>query len=434
MNSNKNKADKLLFFFFPFRDSVGMNVGVPFRIGEIYSGFYSIYLLLKKKKHFIIPHIDNNIYAIIVLLTFNLFIVLIVSILNYDRIDQPFLIKYVIRNCLTIFLMFSIWKVPLSYNEKLIEWSAKWNIILQLIAAFFFFVLGQRIYMNSLTSIWDIQTSEYGGFEFPRYSGTTAESGFLAPLLAYPLLYFAYYHKDKINKIFLIITIILLMISLSTFNYAILLFAFCYYLYHQNRNKLICSLVLICLFIVTIYIVLSFLQSGSLLSTILEANMKKGIGYLTFGTYGELDWSANDRNEHLLNAFNFFINGNFMELLLGHGTGAYSYLASHHSAVLVENVEEAYNLYLSTLTDRGLIGFVTYLIIIFKIYRIKTNNMISNTIWFAILVQLIHYFLVGGMWLYYVWQEVVFLVGFEKYRYIKKEVNTNKNYEDRIRC
>ena len=137
-----NIFDKLLFFFFPFRDSAGIDVGVPFRIGEIYSGLYSVYLLLKKKKELNISQIDNNILAIIILLIFNLITVLVVSFINIERIDEPFMIKYVIRNCLIIFLMYAIWKVPIFYNEVLIERGAKWNIILQLFAAVLFFIFG----------------------------------------------------------------------------------------------------------------------------------------------------------------------------------------------------------------------------------------------------------------------------------------------------
>ena len=166
---------------------------------------------------------------------------------------------------------------------------------------------------------------------------------------------------------------------------------------------------------------------GSVVAAIIDYNIDKMVGYLTFNAYGEVDWSAMDRNEHLENAFNYFMDSNFVELLFGHGTGAYSFYAAHHSDVKVENVEEAYNLYLSTLTDRGLIGLFVLLAIYYNIYKIKTKDIVSDSIWMALVVQLIHYFLVGNMWLYYVWQEVVMLICYERYKYISSCKNLKHN-------
>ena len=45
----------------------------------------------------------------------------------------------------------------------------------------------------------------------------------------------------------------------------------------------------------------------------------------------------------------------------------------------------------------------------------------SDALWFGLAIQLVHYMIVGNMWLYYVWQEVLFLIGYEKYLYLKRK-------------
>lgn len=416
-----NRIKKLLFFFYPFRDSIGLNVGVPFRIGELYSVFYALYLVFRKKRINMFPDIDDHVKMIFVLLSLNMVFAIFTSAFNWETIDQPFAVKYIVRNFLIVVLMFAIWKSTEYYEGNLIDWGVKWNLILQIFAAILFFGLGLRMFMNGFLSIWDMGTAEYGGIELPRYSGTSSECGYLGPMLAFPLYYLlSVYKKCFVNKLFLAVCIVLLIISTSAFNYFIILLCVFAYYYHKNKTRTISvSALLVIILIVSSTVILVALK-GTLVYAFFEITINKIIGYLTFGAYGEMDYSANDRSEHLLNAYNYFVNGDLMEMLMGHGTGAYYYFATHHSDTWVENVSEAYNLYLSTLTDRGVVGLIIYLLILRHIYKVRTDNNISNAICFGITTQLIHYFLVGNMWLYYVWQEVVILVGYEKYRKLKQ--------------
>lgn len=418
---NDLTSSRLLYYFFPFRDCLGINAGsTPLRIGELYSVIYSIYVLIREKKCTYIPQIDNNLFYIIILLATNVLLVAIVSFLSYDSIDTMFMVKYVIRNVLVVVLIAAIWKTSISYSNKLILAGIKWNIVLQIIAAFIFFGLGQRVFMNHMTSIWEIQTASYGGVELPRYSGTASEAGYLGPLLAMPLYYFIAIHKSKINKYLLVLCVTLLIVSLSSFNYLVIILGFVVFNYQKNKIKTLLWIIMLCILGAASLSIIITVLNNTVIGSLVETNINKMLGYVTFGTLGEMDWSANDRNDHLINAYRFFCSGNIFEILFGHGTGAYSYTAAHHSMVLVDNVEEAYNLYLSTLTDRGVCGLMIYASIYYYIFKIKTKNVISNSIWFAICIQLIHYMLVGNMWLYYVWQEVVFLIGYERYRFMKR--------------
>lgn len=405
--------NKLLFFLYPFRDSVGMMVGnTPYRVGEIYTLIYGL-LNIFRKKDYINLRINKRVVNIIILLFLNVILTSIISVGNSDTIDIDFFTKFIIRNVLTLFLFISIYRVYVSYDDKLIVRGFKWNIILQMIAAVLFFAFSQRMYINHLTSIWDMQTASYGNMEIPRFQGTCSEAGYLGPLLAMPLYYFLSSFKE--NKIWFILTAMLLLVTVSTSNFFFLFLIFVFYIYKRNRHQFFKMLLyfLIGAFVI-IFVDILFLRD-TIFYTILEDNYNKFLGYITLGGSGQLDWSASDRVQHLSNAVNMFSDGSVWQILLGHGTGAYSYAASHNTNLLVQNVEEAYNLYLSTLTDRGLVGLILFIAIFYNVYKIKSNNKISDAIWFGLVIQLIHYMIVGNMWLYYVWQEVLFLIGYEIY-------------------
>lgn len=420
------RLHKLLFFFFPYRDSFGIALNnFPMRIGEMYSCLYLI-LCWTRKKTYRFGIIDSRLKIIIAALLTNCILSLVISYANAEFIDIGFCHKYLIRNIITLLLIGSIIGTSISYKEKWIVNGMKWNITLQIVTAVIFFVFSQRICMNQFISIWDLQTAEYSGIELPRYSGTSSEAGYLGPLLAMPLFYFLTTFKK--NKYLFFITIGLLTISLSTFNYIIIVIAVVYYFFLYDRKKLMQYSLLIGFVSFAAVLLLPIIFKDTLAATVIQANTGKVIGFLTFDLSKTQDWSSMDRTEHLYNAIKFFFSGDFMQILLGHGTGAYSFYALHHSDVTVENVQEAYNIYLSTLTDRGIIGLILFIVIYYNIYKIKTNNTISNAIWFALFIQLVHYFIVGNMWLYYVWQEVLFLIGYEKYLLINKNIK----YETQI--
>ena len=419
------KCNKLLFFLYPFRDSFGLSVGsTPFRVGEIYSVFYAM-AAFTRKKFFRFGSIDHRVRNILFLLIVNFFLCGVVSFAHIDTIEVNFFQKYLLRNFLTILLIWSILGTTINYEPKLVISGIKWNIILQAIFAVIFFVFSKRIFMNDVVSIWDIQTASYDGIEVPRFAGTSSEAGYLGPLLAMPLYYLFYNYKKEIK--WLICCLLLLIVTVSTFNFFIIVLTFSTVLFKKNRRSFVKFIITSLLFIVFIGFIGSFFFQDTILGTIIHSNTEKFIGYVTLGKYGILDWSASDRTQHLYSAMNMFISGNVLELLLGHGTGAYSFFASHNTNLMVQNVEEAYNIYLSTLTDRGIIGLIIFILIFYHLYKIKSDNLISDVIWFGIAIQLIHFMIVGNMWLYYFWQEVIFLIGFETY--LKLYNNETQTYK-----
>ena len=133
-----------------------------------------------------------------------------------------------------------------------------------------------------------------------------------------------------------------------------------------------------------------------------------------------MSYSGEDRAQHIQNALKIVSHTtNPVHLMIGRGTGGYYNMVRNTWSLMVTNVSEAYNLFLSTIIDRGLIGFII-LILVFKYckkMRIK-GNIYSETIYFAILLQGMHWMLTGNFWLYYFWFEIVLLVGFKRYHTI----------------
>lgn len=417
------RLNKLLFIFYPFRDALGINVGnTPFRIGEMYSAVYAI-CALRLKKTFRFKDIDRRVRNIIFLLLLNFCFTALVSYANINTVDADFFYRYLIRNGLTIFLFLGIVGTLINYSPRLIVLGTKWNIVLQIIFAIIFFVFSKRIFMNHVWSIWEFQTANYGDFELPRFAGTSSEAGYLGPLLAMPLYYFFNNFKRELK--WLVCCLALLLVTFSTSNYLIIFITIAAILYKKNKRNFL-NLILGSLFLVILFLsVVLFFLKDSLISTIVISNFDKLVGYITLGAYGTLDWSTSDRSEHLASALQMFLNGDVLQVIFGHGTGAYSYLALHNTNLLVQTVEEAYNLYLSTLTDRGIIGLIIFILIFYNIFKLKTKNPLSDALWFGLAIQLVHYMIVGNMWLYYVWQEVLFLIGYEKYLKIKENETQN---------
>lgn len=407
------RSNKLLYFFYPIRDAFGVNVGAtPFRIGEIYSVIYAM-IRFTRKKVFAYRDIDVRVRNILLLLVLNCFLTVAVSFGNIGTVEVDFMQKYVLRNILTIFLIGGIWGTTVCYSSKLVVWGMKWNVVLQIFMAVLFFLFSQRIFMNHFSSIWDIQTANYGAMEIPRFAGTCSEAGYLGPILAMPLYFFLDNYKQY--KVWMYICLILLAVTVSTFNFAIIAITFGCVLYKKNRRNFT-RLVFVAVFaVIALLVVNFFFLQETIIGTIINSNLDKALGYLTFGAYGELDWSASDRTEHLAAAFNMFVSGDWLSILFGHGTGAYSFVAMHNTHLMVQTVEEAHNIYLSTLTDRGVIGLIVFVAIFYNVYKIKSKSPLSDAIWFSLAIQLFHYMIVGNMWLYYVWQEVIFLIGYEMY-------------------
>lgn len=410
---------ELIIIFLPFRDALGFFIGsTPIRIGELFSVFW-------------FGQIANNLTSKINrkegLLLFTLFLNLLITFLGvsvfHDTINANFAIKYIIRNILNFVFVTGFIFSTIKYNEDDIERLVKFVVVLQFCTFIVLYVFQHYFYMGSLYGIEDYRDSGLfvGSIWLPRFIGTCSEPGYLAPILSFPLFFYLkriLNQKKRHDMLFLSMCFLMVVFTFSAAVYFMAALITTYVvienLYTKKTvNKMMAYILLIFGLGIIVFIWL-LINNSPLLDYVIDGIIYKIVAYLTL-VEGEY-MSSSDRIQQLGNCVFFILDGNFLQLLIGHGTGGYANF-SMATGELISSAEEAYNLYLSTLADRGLLGLgcLVMLFICLKSMIIK-GDLYSQTIFLALLSQFMHWMIVGNFWLYYFWYEVVLLVGYYKYK------------------
>lgn len=430
-NKSINKGAILkngLLLWFPWRDALGLTLGdFPIRFGEIWSLCFGINLCTKKWK------CEKQEIPIICILILNLMVSGLGVVLYSNTIDTSFAVKYLIRNVVYIIFVFGFLLSKTKFSDIEMDKLFRYFVTVQVIALVFIYSTGGLLYLCTFRpKSFIIATGQYVslfGLRLPRFMGTCSEAGYLAPLLSFLLYYFMnlYFGRDRQERRSkeLKYIIIILTLAILSFSAAVLVFvgftAVICVMKHINETRGI-KFILISVFVAFLAVTIIF-QVPALKSYVQKEVMNKIIYYLSAGSRsGISNWSAMDRTQHIQNAWQLFITGDLNQILLGRGTGAYAFYAESVTSLLVNNVNEAYNLFLSTLTDRGILGFGLFLSILYfaKKMLIK-GNLYSQTLFYAILMQYMHWILTGNMWLYYFWYELVLMIGLRRYYRSKKE-------------
>jgi hypothetical protein len=259
--------------------------------------------------------------------------------------------------------------------------------------------------MNRLITPQGLRISVFG-FSMVRFSATTFEPGLAILILSVPLFYFTRAYQK--NKLFFWLTLVMVLLTYSTASFAILALNFGLLLI-ENRKERKCKVNqkelrrAIVVLLAGILVVAVAMQSANIRS-MADYQFSKILGYLTNGKKGKLLWTSSDRLNQLALAWDYFRSGNLMQLLFGRGTGAYAaYVSSLPREVAMTTAEEAYNIYLSTLADRGILGLLLVLFVLFEIIRLKPNSLGQKTLVWGVLVHFLCWMLMGNFWLYTCW-------------------------------
>ena len=403
----KKIKNKIMSIFYATRDAFSLTISkIPIKLGELCIG-YEIISSLNKKIHS--PRTKSE-YLIIFGLLINLVLAIIFSTINYDNINHSFFLKFVAKNLFYFTFLLLIIITRKKVNNNLIENLCKLILIVQI--PFFVLEYVFHIQVVGFNFIEPIQKIMVGKIQIYRFIGTASEPAYIVPILAMPLYYFTINKKG--NEIYLFLAVFYLIITFSPFALCILILNYVFSLIRilqtSKRNFInrICSLTIIAFILIIFALITPF-------RTYLFSMINKMLGFLTGGNSGVMDWSATDRSQHLQYSIELFKSSSFFKKIFGNGTGFYYFSSLHNSNLLVNDVEEAYNLYLSTLVDRGIIGLVNLLCIFVAILKIESRDTISKAIKFGILTQFVHYLLVGNMWLYFLWTQVAILIAYNNY-------------------
>ena len=418
--SFKELTKRGILFLFPWRDALGISIGsTPFRFGEIFAGFSGIAMAVTGK-----GRIKKSEAPILYILIINLIVSIVGVVIYNSTIDSSFAWKYIIRNAVYILFVFGFLKSKVSFSHTDIERMIRFLVLLQTLA--FVLVLTTGYHLMILRFLgWNdiISTGQYvnvAGIRLPRFMGTSAEAGYLAPFLVMPIYFYINSYIGSMNQKkrrrrylgYLVLTYVLAVFTFSTAVYAFAVLVTILALtknVHKRRTQRI--LIMILIILVVLIIMISVIPS---LSDIFRQEfLNKVLAYMKKGNAS--NWSAKDRSQHLRNAWNMFRESNPVQLFIGHGTGAYYARSKISTSLLVTDVDEAYNLFLSSLTDRGVVGFLCVILLLWFIQKKRTDSLASITIFVGVSFQYLHWMLTGNFWLYYFWYEIVILIGINRY-------------------
>ena len=365
--------------------------------------------------------------SIFYILFLNLCITVLGVLLNIDTVDIAFGIKYIIRNIVLVIATLGFLTSDIDLSRKEIDKLFEFFTVLQLFSFVLVLMTGIHIYMCTiLTKTAIINTGQYvklGGILIPRFSGTCSEAGYLAPLFVITTYYYLKQYicltsaKEKRKALYFLIAIMVMTIfTFSTACYGfVAVVAVVTYLKNSKRKS---SVTILLIFGGIVFLVVLILIGNNEIREFFYENFINKVTFYFSGSTSSsyMNWSAMDRTQHITYAVKLIKKSSLEQIFLGRGTGAYSYLANKNSKLLVTGVEEAYNLFLSTLIDRGLIGFGCLFALLFYCYKNWVRNDIYSTALFiGILSQFAHWMITGNFWLYYFWYEVLFLLGYKRW-------------------
>ena len=424
---NKNNFNKILkkgtILLFPFRDAFAINfLGTPFRYGELWGGMYFFthkYFMGKK----------DYAQKIVILLLFNLLITLIGLALSIVAIDKLFAIKYIARNIINIVFIYGFICAGIFYSRQDIIFIFKYYVAIQFICFVILLTTGYHFYLGSLLDWESINNAgnyfQFGNLKFPRFMGTCSEAGYLAVMLSASIYHFLsdwIVNKKNIEvKYDILFFALSLIMGIFTFSAAVYLFCgigiiasiFINIRFKKAKKAL---LILLCMFFISALFVLSI---SSIRNWFNSNVINKIMFYLGFDN-ADFNWSAGDRSKHIYYCWKYFSEGDFFQIIFGKGTGAYAAYADNQVDLLTD-AEEGYNLFLSTLCDRGILGFILLVSLPFILKKFIVNDNCSRSIYLAIILQYLHWFITGNFWLYDFWVMVTFLIGY--YRFSKLNIN-----------
>ncbi|PWX68717.1 O-antigen ligase family protein [Clostridium perfringens] len=413
----------LIFISFPLREAIGIDIGIPIRIGELAIYLYAFYTITTfytnntlKKGVF-----NKKTFVLVSLLFLNLLFCIIVS--TNSTIDKDFFIKYIFRNTCILIFIFSVMINPIKIE---IDWSKffKYIIIIQVIFCFIQ-ICGKDVYF---LKIINYNPQKY--FGLTRLKGTASEPGYL-PVIIAPALYYFRSFKSLTNKIYYYVGVILLFFTFSSFAYLVIIFEVIFYIKSYRVKKSITIKSFICLLLCFFFSISAFyIYNSKIKYTKINEAIEFNIGKITsFVRKDEVDYSSQSRLQQLQIVVTKFENVDIFRKIIGMGTGSYSnYANSVGDSMMLESANEAHNLYISTLYDRGILGEIILISIILIILSISKGEKIESqflALRYSIVIQIIHWGLTGNFWVYYFWIEVAILISsicFMKYKGSKEEI------------
>lgn len=411
-NSKVSISKKFSMATLWLKDSIGITVGsMPLRLGELWLVCRSFFSVVQKPRQ----KISRNDLFLLLFLLMNFLYVFSQFLILSDQIETSYCIKYLLRNLIYLCVFTCLLPGREKYSDHDINYLFILFIKIELIFLVIFSLSGYRLYLGSFINTHREATHKLSlfGITITRFMGTASEPGYLAPLIVGPMYYFSccYIKKREYGK-YLTITFIISVLTFSSAVYVATISAFCVPLIKYSHKKVNKNIFIILL----VLSLLSFFALGNeKISAFMNGNFFEKFASFV-GVSNTRNFSGSDRNIQISTCWKMYKDSGIVEKIIGHGTGAYAHSVKYLSGMLSE-AEEAYNIYLSTLYDRGMFGllFIGGIFAVLKGYVVKDND-ISSALYIGIVAQIIHWGIVGNFWLNSFWLNAIFLIGYYNYK------------------
>ena len=412
------KRDYLSYFLllvFPLFDMFGLSIaGTNFRLTELYILLFSAVIIIDRTRDQKMIIKKGTGYNVFLALLTNFMVSLVGVLIWHQDVDTTFAIKYLIRNIIYIlFITACLVKKKKPLCEGDIEFLAKWTIKVSAFCFALLFLFGNQIYMNHLIKPVDGLRVSILGVSMIRFSASTFEPGLAFLLLALPLYYFTRTYEK--NKLYFWITVCLLLTTYSTTAFAVLTLNFALLLWEKHKvTKSFITNVALSLLLIIIGVFVVF--NNASIADKFWYQINKILGFFTGGKTGTLLWTSNDRLNQMQIITRHISDGNLWQIIWGRGTGEYTYyIARIKSGIAMTNAEEAYNVYLSSLSDRGIVGlgFVAF-IILDALKGFRNSSLPIRSLKWIVLVHAIGWVIMGNFWLYTFWTAIGFMILYSK--------------------
>ncbi|MBQ3699190.1 MAG: O-antigen ligase family protein [Prevotella sp.] len=414
-NSNLKTFLLLLLIAFPLRESIVLMIGesTPMRIGELLMGLCPFIYVICKDEY------ENKITTTSKILFIFLAYSFIFGVLLADHFQSMFAVKYFLRGVLFFFLVKIAETKVVNVSENYVEKLFKYTIVIELVFCLMQ-MLGVTILFGEFESYNASET-----FGFKRVSGTASEPGYLIPLLTPCIYYFLSDYKKY--KVWVYLSFALVILSLSSFGYVAVLVVILMKLIISDRSGAIKKIVLS-----GIGILLALYTASIVFPQLSDAYEGVSTKILAFASSNEedMDYSGAERTENIFVATEALINGSIGDIIFGQGIGATAYY-TEANVILYKPAEEANNLYLSVALNQGVIGLLLLLLIFRSVFR-QTNKDVASLSFFAgMITQLLQYFIVGNLWLYFLWYYIFFIIALNRQK-VETGVATENDNEDKM--
>lgn len=395
----------LLLIVLPLRESFALMLGetTPMRFGEILMALGPVLLFVYKEEY------EEPLTITSTLLFLFLAYSLVVGVGFAELLQPSFAVKYFIRGVL-FFILIRIAETKVIYiPEDYIELLFKYTVVIEAI----FCVMQLFGYTILFGEFGVYDASETFGFQ--RLSGTASEPGYLIPIIT-PCIYYFISDFGK-YKFWAIASLMILLLSLSSFGYVAILVVILIKLYSSYRDVFIKSVLISGFSIILALFALALVFPQ--VKDVYEGVSNKIFAFSSFDEM-DMDYSGAERAENLMVATEVVSESSPERMLLGQGVGATAF-HTENNVVLFKPAEEANNLYLSVLINQGVIGLILLLLLFFTIFRQVRNTPASMAFFVGFLTQALQYFIVGNLWLYFFWIYIFFIIVLHRQQVLEED-------------